>query len=67
MEEFEATCDYPGCHEHASIHCGMLGCLHYVCEIHGNGGYEVTPDHIVEICWGCDGKGWQSEELAPPH
>jgi hypothetical protein len=61
-ETITSQCDYPGCKETASIECGMLGCLHYVCEVHGNCSYEDTPDNIVEICWSCAGKGWGEVE-----
>lgn len=55
----DRLCDYPGCRQVATIRCGAIGCLHHVCEVHGNCGYEETPDHPpVEICWGCGGKGW---------
>ncbi len=64
----EQQCDYPGCCDKAEIHCAMLGCSHFVCETHGNGIYEETPDHSVEICWSCAGKGWgeaqQSKEAS---
>lgn len=56
--EEEKKCDYPGCNEPATIQCGMIGCNHRVCEIHGNCAIEDTPDSAIEICWGCGGKGW---------
>jgi hypothetical protein len=60
-------CDYPGCRQLATIRCGMLGCTHQVCSIHGNGGVEETPDHPpIEVCWGCDGKGWGGTPTALP-
>jgi len=54
----EQQCDYPGCCYKAEIHCGMLGCTHFVCETHGNGGIEEDNEHVTPICWGCDCKGW---------
>jgi hypothetical protein len=66
----EQRCDYPGCTHVATIRCGSIGCLHRVCDIHGNGGEEDTPDHPpIELCWGCDGKGWgeQRQELPGIH
>lgn len=58
-------CDYPGCNQPATITCGTIGCNHNVCDIHGNGGIETDSDHVVEICWGCDGKGW-GDTFPPP-
>lgn len=57
----ERKCDYPGCNRHATIQCGAIGCNHKVCDIHGNGGVEDTPDHPpISICWQCDGKDWNN-------
>ena len=55
-------CDYPGCTEPATIQCSMIGCLHKVCEIHGNGGIEESGEQFFPLCWGCDGKGWGEEQ-----
>jgi len=60
----EERCQYPGCREDATIRCGMYGCLHHVCAVHGNGGEEICPEEFVAICWRCDGKGWG--DVLPP-
>ena len=57
----ERVCAYPGCAESASVECCMIGCMHHVCETHGNCLYEVSPDEVVPICWFCCGKGWKIE------
>jgi hypothetical protein len=58
-------CQYPGCERHVSMRCGMIGCTHKVCDIHGNGGYDDCVDEPpVEICWGCAGMGWGDMPVA---
>jgi hypothetical protein len=58
-------CDYPGCQELATIRCCSIGCNHEVCETHGNGAMEVSPEEDAPICWECDGKGWPTKENRP--
>lgn len=59
----ERKCDYPGCQETASIECHIIGCMHHVCETHGNCSIEISPDEVVPICWFCCGKGWGDDAL----
>jgi len=58
----QGICDYPGCYEPATITCSMIGCMHRVCETHGNGGMEEAGEQFFPLCWGCDGKGWGEQE-----